>query len=232
MTNLRPIRLATFNLRHGRVGAHWPSLPWRLRQGTALLDADVVGFQEVDRRVFRSWFVDQAAVGARALGAIDHAFAAARPFGPGGRYGNALAVRGWIHDQQTVGLPGGIKPERRVALVASVDCSWLRACVLVTHLQNHTADADAQLRALPDLLPGEGPAIIMGDLNLNREEVQPVLEEAGFTVAGGAHSSPVDNPYQRIDHIAVRGLDIVSVDVPRPPVSDHRPVIVTVEPQA
>lgn len=230
MTSTRPIRIATFNIRHGRVGRHWPSLPWRLRQGVALIDADIIGLQEVDRHVVRSWFMDQASFAARSQGALDHAFATARPFGPGGRYGNALTTRGWIHGQRTVELPVGTKTERRVALLATVDCRWLSARVLVTHLQNHDGDATAQLEDIPALLPPDGPAVIMGDLNLPSTAVRPVLEGAGFTLAGGGHSSPADNPYQRIDHIAVRGLDIVEVEVPRAPVSDHRPVVATVVP--
>lgn len=229
MRTPRPIRLATFNLRHGRVGAHWPSIPWRLRQGIQRLDADVAGFQEVDVRVCRSWFVDQAALAARALGAGAHEFGLARPF-LGGRYGNALTVRGSISETSVVVLPPGVKPERRIALVSTVRCQWLHARIAVTHLQNHDADAAAQLAVLAGLLGEDLPAIIMGDLNLHPDVVDPVLEAAGYTMAGGPNTSPVDDPWQRIDHVAVRGLHIETVEVPRPPVSDHRPVIVTVTP--
>jgi endonuclease/exonuclease/phosphatase family metal-dependent hydrolase len=37
--------------------------------------------------------------------------------------------------------------------------------------------------------------------------------------------SGTEQPLRRIDHIAVRGFAIGSVRAPRPPVSDHRPVI-------
>jgi endonuclease/exonuclease/phosphatase family metal-dependent hydrolase len=219
--------LATFNVRHGRVGARWPSLPWRLREGVRLLDADVAGLQEVDVRVCRSWFVDQAALAARALGADHHEFALARPF-LGGRYGNALAVRGTIADTSIVVLPPGVKPERRVALVSTVHCDWLHARVAVTHLQNHDDDAAAQLAVLAGLLGEDLPAIVMGDLNLHPDVVDPVLEAAGYTVAGGPNSSPVDDPWHRIDHVAVRGLGIVGVEVPGSAASDHRPLVVEV----
>ncbi len=223
------VRVATFNIRHGRVGHHWPSLPWRLRDGVRLLDADICGLQEVDRRVVRSWFVDQPALTAKALRAGTPAFALARRF-LGGDYGNALLARGAVSDVQVISLPLGVKPEPRVVLVATVHHSWLHARVAVTHLQNHTDDARLQLQTLAGLLGDDLPAIVMGDLNLHPDDVAPALEAAGYTVAGGANSSPVDDPYQRIDHVAVRGLRIEQVDVPRPPVSDHRPVIVTLVP--
>ena len=83
------MRVATYNLRHG-APARRPAANRAMARSVASLGADVVALQEVDRRVVRSWFADQAGLAARRSGTVAH-FAAARPFGPGGRYGNAGA---------------------------------------------------------------------------------------------------------------------------------------------
>lgn len=225
------LRLATFNVRHGRVGRHWPCLPWRLRLGIEQLEADVVGLQEVDNRVFRSWFLNQAELARQAARADLGVFGSARRFGPGGRYGNALVAEGHLLDHEVIELPGRPRAERRVAIVATLELPALDGARLVvanTHLQNHHDHALDQLRFLTERLVGEPePKVLMGDLNLHPEDVAPVVESAGYALAGGGNSSGVDDPWHRIDHVAVAGLAIESVDVPRPPVSDHRPVIVT-----
>ena len=220
------LRVATFNLRHGRVGARLPCIPWRLTRGVAMLDAEICGLQEVDRWVIRSWFMDQLSWSRRALAATDQAFAHARWFGPAGRYGNGLVVRGVITAQLTLPLPVDGRRERRSAVWAEVKVAGTSVTVVNTHLQNHEVEARHQLRYLVGRLDGtEGPVVLMGDLNLDPGPVAEILGPHGFTIAGGPNSSDVDQPRRRIDHIAVRGATIGAVRVPRPPVSDHRPVI-------
>lgn len=225
---VRRLRIASFNVRHGRVGAHWPFLPWRLRQGISLLDPDILGLQELDRRVIRTWFVDQPALSAKAANATAHVFGPARSFGPGGRYGNALAVRGSLLAHRVEKLPHVAGTEPRVAIVATVATRAGRVTVANTHLQNNTSQAFEQLAALLELMRDETPPkLILGDLNLHTHEVAPMFAAAGWDLAGGANSSPARVPYQRIDHIAAVGFTIERVDVPAAPVSDHRPVIAT-----
>ncbi len=65
------MRVATFNLLHGRSVAHGGVDVEDLRAAAAEIDADVVGLQEVDRHQERSGVVDQTAEVAAALGA-DH----------------------------------------------------------------------------------------------------------------------------------------------------------------
>jgi endonuclease/exonuclease/phosphatase family metal-dependent hydrolase len=225
---VRRLRVATFNLRHGRVGAHWPFLPWRLRQGVGILEADIAGLQELDRRVIRTWFVDQPALSAKAARATAHVFGAARSFGPGGRYGNALLVRGDLLEHEVVQLPHRAGTEPRVAIVATVTTRAGMVTVANTHLQNDTVQAAEQLHALLELLgPEPPPKVLVGDLNLRTHEVASSFAAAGWDLAGGADSSPAKHPYQRIDHIASVGFTIERVEVPAAPVSDHRPVIAT-----
>jgi endonuclease/exonuclease/phosphatase family metal-dependent hydrolase len=63
------LRIATFNLLHGRSLDHLHVEEADLRAAAAAIDADVVGLQEVDRLQGRSSSLDQTAVVADALGA-------------------------------------------------------------------------------------------------------------------------------------------------------------------
>jgi endonuclease/exonuclease/phosphatase family metal-dependent hydrolase len=63
------VRVATFNLLHGRSLADGTVDESALRAAAATLDSDVLGMQEVDRSQPRSHLVDQTAVVADALGA-------------------------------------------------------------------------------------------------------------------------------------------------------------------
>ncbi len=194
----------------------------------ARLEADIVGLQEVDRRVFRSWFLDEMELCRRAARATMSVFGFARWFGPGGRYGNALVVRGGIRSHEVIDLTVDPARERRVAIVAEVSVQGRSLTVAVTHLQTDRREALVQLRHLLERLSRvSGEVLLLGDLNLPPADVRSVADPAGFQVAGGANSSGVDSPWQRIDHVVVRGIEIQHVEVPRPPVSDHRPVVAT-----
>jgi endonuclease/exonuclease/phosphatase family metal-dependent hydrolase len=63
------LRVATFNLLHGRALDDGSADPQRLRAAATAIDADVIGLQEVDRHQERSGAVDQTEIVAAALGA-------------------------------------------------------------------------------------------------------------------------------------------------------------------
>lgn len=115
------MRLATFNILHGRsLGDGLVDLD-RLQAACRSLDADVIGLQEVDRAQPRSGSVDQAAAVAEAVGAVDWRFEPALVGVPGERwraardddsvssdepaYGIALLSRLPVRRWQTVRLP-------------------------------------------------------------------------------------------------------------------------------
>lgn len=77
------MRVATFNLLHGRSLAHGGVDVEDLRAAARELDADVVGLQEVDRHQERSGIVDQTAEVAAALGAEHWRFVPAVSGTPG-----------------------------------------------------------------------------------------------------------------------------------------------------
>ncbi|MEH0938508.1 endonuclease/exonuclease/phosphatase family protein [Micromonospora psammae] len=80
------MRLATFNLLHGRSLTDGLVDPDRLTAAVKALDADVLALQEVDRDQSRSGNLDLTALAARALGAPEHRFAAAVVGTPGEQF--------------------------------------------------------------------------------------------------------------------------------------------------
>jgi endonuclease/exonuclease/phosphatase family metal-dependent hydrolase len=77
------VRLATFNLLHGRSLSDGNVHAERVAAAVADLDADILGLQEVDRAQPRSGLLDLTAIAAEALGAKVHRFAAAVVGTPG-----------------------------------------------------------------------------------------------------------------------------------------------------
>jgi len=80
------LRIATFNLLHGRSLEHPDVRESDLRHAAAIVDADVLGLQEVDRLQGRSGSVDQTAVVAAALGAEHWRFVPALDGTPGAHW--------------------------------------------------------------------------------------------------------------------------------------------------
>lgn len=93
------MRLATFNLLHGRSLHDGLVDPDRLAAAVTTLDADVLALQEVDRDQTRSGKLDLTAIAARALGAPEHHFAAAVVGTPGEHF------RPLTHDDDGHGEP-------------------------------------------------------------------------------------------------------------------------------
>jgi endonuclease/exonuclease/phosphatase family metal-dependent hydrolase len=80
------MRVATFNLLHGRRVPDGVAHPEDLTAAARALDADLVALQEVDRSQVRSGCVDQASVVAEALGARWWRFVPALEGTPGGAW--------------------------------------------------------------------------------------------------------------------------------------------------
>ncbi len=225
------LRLATFNIRHARPPGARSSDPSALGAAVAELDADVLGLQEVDVAVPRSGGVDLAAVAADAVpGRVVH-FAPAIPL-DGGNYGNALVVRGELAQVEDLALPGAGEP--RVLTLARVLVRGVALSVGLTHLQaprrGRTDVAREQLPwVLQRLAERPGPWALLGDLNLEPPEVDPVLAEFGFVAVEGPPTFPATRPVRRIDWIALRGAAPGRGRVPDVRASDHRPLVVEVD---
>jgi endonuclease/exonuclease/phosphatase family metal-dependent hydrolase len=218
-----PLRVATFNIKHGDNGKGRVDLN-RMAEACASLSADVLAVQEVDRYARRTRFRDEMRVIARATGLQ-------AVFGECVRrrwrsYGNVLLARGPIRDVEVIRLPRPSAGEQRVAIVARVDVNGLGLSVAATHLSFRAGEGLPQLETLLDALARrDGPRVLLGDLNLGPEVVEPAVTAAGYRLAPTGPTFPAAKPRTRIDFVAVSGAEVLAASTPAPGISDHLPIV-------
>jgi endonuclease/exonuclease/phosphatase family metal-dependent hydrolase len=223
-----PLRVATFNVKHGDDGCGRIDLR-RMGEACAGLSADVLAIQEVDRFASRTGFRDEMRLIARATGME-------AVFGEAYRrrwrsYGNVLLARGSISDVAVIRLPRPSAGEPRVAILARADVNGLGLSVAATHLSFRRGEGLPQLEVILEALAKrEGPRVLLGDLNLGPEAVEPAVTAAGYQLAPTGPTFPAAGPRTRIDFVAVSGLEVVASSTPQPGVSDHLPVVAEVTP--
>jgi endonuclease/exonuclease/phosphatase family metal-dependent hydrolase len=226
------LRVATFNTCRAMRGKGTPVENVALVEAAGSLRADVLALQEVDVGTRRADRADQVRLVADACGA-SHAFVSVRREN-GGRFGNAVVVRGELRDVEAVKLPGRGWPgfrDRRAGMIAEARVGELTVTLAVAHLSTTRADATAELRRLLDRL-GRRPGswILGGDFNLGAAAVAAILAGSGLSlVRTGGPTFPASAPRARIDHIALRGLTPGAAEVVALAVSDHRALVLEVE---
>lgn len=265
------MRLATFNLLHGRSLHDGEVHADRVATAVRDLDADLLGLQEVDHAQPRSGHLDLTAIAADALGATAHRFVATVTGTPGQTwtpwhpcdaedtaaghtpptYGIALISRHPVRHWQITRLPGApirspiyvpgpgggillLRDEPRVLVAAVVDTPDGPLTVATTHLSfvpgwniHQLRTAVRALRALP------APRILLGDLNLPAALARATT---GWRPLARLPTYPSTNPRTQLDHILAdphgrhRLGSVVQVRTPCVPVSDHRPLVVHLDP--
>ncbi|MEO6628509.1 MAG: endonuclease/exonuclease/phosphatase family protein [Aquihabitans sp.] len=227
------MRLVTFNIHHGTVASQGPVDPRRLADVCQAFDADILALQEVDQGTIRGGRADLAGVVAAECG-MDHAFGASHRI-PGGRYGNAVLVRGTVRRATTKGLPRvpfwRVFQERRTVLEAQVTVEGRPLSIAVTHLAVAEEINGAQLdRLLVRSAQQPEPRVIIGDLNRELVRVQPVAEAAGFHCVPHGPTQPAKRPRKTIDHVLLSpGFTVRSVEIRATEMSDHCALIVDVD---
>ena len=243
------MRLATFNVLHGRAPADGRVDLDRFCSAVATLDADVLALQEVDRAQPRSGSVDLTALAADAGGYAHARFVPALHGEPGSwrpatgadpdgspGYGVALLSRLPVLSERTVRLPAlrvpvpvvfagrrrvhVVRDEPRVAAVARLATEDGELTVVSTHLSFLAGWNVLQLRRLVQGLAGEARLVLAGDLNLPPDRV--VRTSRLRPLAAGA-TFPAHAPVRQIDHLLGRG-PVTGTDarVWHLPLSDHR----------
>ena len=250
------MRLATFNLQHGRRHDDRHVDVARFARAVAALDADVLALQEVDRGQLRSHRADLTSVAADAMGAADARFVAtlrgtvglwSEPRrdapGSGPAYGIALLTRFPVTQWRTVRLPRrpgltwSTRPRRlprphhdhpRAAVAAVLTTPQGTVSVVGTHLSFLTGQNVVQARHLVDELATlPRPLVLLGDLNMGPTTAR---DATGLHALATAPTYPVDAPVRQIDHVL--GTAGVTATGPARSIdaglSDHRALVVDV----
>jgi endonuclease/exonuclease/phosphatase family metal-dependent hydrolase len=252
------MRMATFNILHGR-SVHDGSVELdRLIDSIKRLDADVLALQEVDCDQPRSGMADLTAVAAQIMGAVSHRFVAAIAGTPGATwmaatgdeqpgtatYGIALLSRYPADSWQVVRLPRipmrfpmylpsprkvlVVHEEPRAAMIAHLDTPLGPLTVANTHLSFVPGWNRVQLRSLARDLQGFPGPRVLMG-DLNMTPPTP-SRWTGLRPLGEAETFPADEPSSQLDHILTddRALRVDECGAPWLPVSDHRALRVDV----
>lgn len=228
------MRLATFNILHGRSPGDDVVDLGRLDAAIRALDADVLGLQEVDHAQQRSNEADLTAVAAEAMGAREHRFVAALSGTPGATwsaatgdeqpdaaaYGIALLSRYPVRSWQVVRLPplpgrapwvwhgsrrlSLVHDEPRVAVSAVVETPLGDLTVATTHLSFLPGWNLVQLRQVVRALALE-PGPRMLMGDLNMS-LRTAARASGMAPVADTRTFPVDRPSRQIDHVLAAGL--------------------------
>ncbi|MCT7658256.1 endonuclease/exonuclease/phosphatase family protein [Mycobacterium deserti] len=252
------MRMATFNILHGRSVHDGNVQLDRLVDAVKELDADILALQEVDLDQPRSGNTDLTAVAAEAMGAVSHRFVAAISGTPGatwmaatGReqpgtaaYGIALLSRYPAESFQMVRLPripikfpmylrgpGRVQvvhEEPRTALLARLDTPLGPLTVANTHLSFVPRWNRVQLRRLIRDIRGFPGPRVLMG-DLNMTPPKPG-RWTGMRPLGEAATFPADEPDSQLDHVLTDddSLIVERCVAPRLPISDHRALVVDI----
>jgi endonuclease/exonuclease/phosphatase family metal-dependent hydrolase len=253
------VRIATFNILHGRSPVDDQVDVDRFTKAVRTLDADLLGLQEVDRNQPRSRHADLTAVAAEAMGATDHRFVAALSGTPGATwfaatgeeqpdaagYGIAFLSRYPVVGWQVVRLPPvptkvpqlfrgqrrpeWVRDEPRVAVAADVETPSGRVRVVTTHVSFLRWWNGRQVRLLMRSVPA-GPEPLVLMGDLNMGP-DSVHKLTRMRPLASGPTFPAHAPREQLDHILTNDdrLTVVDHRVVELPLSDHRALVVDVE---
>ena len=216
---VRVVRVATFNIRHGRglddaVDLH------RTAEAIRATQAPLVALQEIDRNSERSDRVDQPRRLEQLTGMNVH-FAPTVRRGES-EYGIALASAEPI-PAQFEALPRVGEEEPRGMLIAS----WEGLSIVATHLSTRRAARKEQTRTLAARATSLPPPVaVLGDLNQGRAGLRP-LRRLGFDPGRRRqHTLTARSLRWEIDFVlAGPGCSLVHAATETTDASDHVPLV-------
>jgi endonuclease/exonuclease/phosphatase family metal-dependent hydrolase len=252
------MRLATFNILHGRALSDQQVDLDRLAAAIKFLDADILALQEVDRDQPRSHGADLTAVAAEAMGAVAHRFVAALAGTPGATwmaateedmpgtatYGISLLSRypasSWqvlrlpqIKRRFPMWLPGPrkviiVREEPRAVVIGNLETPAGPLLVANTHLSFVPGLGRLQLRRIRRDLAAM-PGTLLLMGDLNMPDPLPA-RVTGYRPLATHLTFPAAAPDRQLDHILLRGQlgQVIASSAPELPLSDHRALVVEV----
>lgn len=252
------MRIATFNILHGRSVHDGDVDLGRLADAVRELDADVLALQEVDFDQPRSGKADLTAVAAEAMRAVSHRFVAAIAGTPGATwmaatgqeqpgtaaYGIALLSRFPAETWQVVRLPRipvkfpmylpgpnrvqVVDEEPRAAMIGRLDTPLGPLTVANTHLSFVPGWNRIQMRRLVRDLRGFDGPRMLMG-DLNMTPPTP-SRWSGLRPLGATLTFPADRPDRQLDHILTddRSLRVDHCANVSLPISDHRALVVDI----
>ena len=250
------MRLATFNLLHGRSTHDGVVDLDRLAAAVRALNPDILALQEVDRDQPRSHLADLTAVAGEAMGAVTHRFAAALSGTPGSAwlaateddvpgtaaYGISLLSRYPARSWQVRRLRRipfrfpyyvlqarkmiMVDEEPRAVVVGRLDTPAGPLTVANTHLSYVPGWGQWQLQQIRRDLARETDPVVLMG-DLNMRGSLPSLV-TGYSALAQHATFPADQPDAQLDHILLRGRlgSVAGSSAPRLPLSDHRALVV------
>lgn len=232
------VRVLCYNIHHGEGTDGKVDLP-RVARVIKAADPDLVALQEVDDKTKRTGGVDQTAELTRLTG-LHGKFGKAIDY-EGGGYGQAILSRFPIGESTVHTLPGMPKREQRIAFEVKLKVNGRDLSCVTTHLHHIEASLREQQAAKLNELFGaaDRPIILAGDLNATPESKPVALVKDKWTIASADPrllTYPSDKPVKQIDYVLFRPANrfqVVEAKVVEERVaSDHRPVLVVLEPKA
>ncbi len=252
------MRLATFNILHGRTLHDGVVDLGRLAEAVRILDPDILALQEVDRDQPRSHLADLTAVAAEAMGAVTHRFVAAMAGTPGATwiaaresdvpgtasYGVSLLSRYPARSWQVLRLPRIpfrvpvwlheprkmiiVNEEPRAVVIGHFDTPAGSLVVANTHLSFLPGWGQFQLQRIRRDLAAIPGPVVLMG-DLNMPHPQPA-RITGYRSLAQHPTFPLDEPQRQLDHILLRGRlgSVTTSDAPALPLSDHRALVVDV----
>ena len=238
------LRVATYNIHKGvqGLGPRRRLEIHNLGHAVEQFDADIVCLQEVrkmhrrEERFFTHWpSLPQAEfLAPEGYTPVYRTNAVTRH----GEHGNAILSRWPVVAHQHEDMSDH-RFEQRGLLHTEVEFHGRSVHVVVVHLGLIRASRHRQLAQLLRFvgreLPSDAPIVVAGDFNDTEQFVARALVEGGLTsMAGqGLATFPSRLPLMQFDHIFARGMQPLSVRVPRGPIwsrmSDHLPLIAEFE---
>jgi endonuclease/exonuclease/phosphatase family metal-dependent hydrolase len=252
------MRLASFNILHGRALSDQRVDLDRLAEAIRFLDPDILALQEVDRLQPRSHGADLTAVAAEAMGAVSHRFVAALSGTPGATwmaateddvpglasYGIALLsrypARSWqvlrlpqIRRRFPMWLPGPrkiilVNEEPRAVVIGDLETPRGPLVVANTHLSFVPGWGRLQLRRISRDLAAVPGPVLLMG-DLNMPHPKPA-RLTGYRSLAVYPTFPAATPTLQLDHILLRGDlgRVIGSSAPQLPLSDHRALVVDI----